>query len=320
MRSRIARSALVLLAPCAGSLPLGGCLGFLLGYAMGSADGHAQETHIEGRMDAVERLVTRATLSEGPCDRRAALEKLRHEYLSPTVGDPASVRARADQELARLAETLDDPEPSVAAAGRLLLTEMVGTTVGLAHDDRVAIESMKDAGQQTEVDPAEVKHFEAAHSRACAAALRAYAMARLGVDMRDAAPLLRRGIAFPLEPREGNESPLAVYCAMALVAATGEVDAALPVLVEGTRREDVETRYHRTGGWPFGGVALETRVSLDAAIAAVIGIGRAGPAGASALPTLRKIAAAHDDFVMRRAAETAVGRIEGPGGPRPHRP
>jgi hypothetical protein len=315
-------------------LPLGGCLGFLIGYEMGSGAGHLQGERAARRRDDVERWVLAATGDEDAGVRRRALEVLRRAYRSPTSFDPADVRRQADRRLVRIAETLDDPDPEVRAAGRLLVRTMVGETVDLSdEDERAPVEAMTPPSQapnaasrddgthaSSAAEPARSPSDaaaapRAAYARACEAARRAYGLARLGDDLRPAAPLLRRGLGFRPEDPSAFDGTLPLLCALALHAVTGETDRVGPVLLAGLgSREDVVRPGTGTGASLFGGErdALVSSEESDLAIAAAIGLGRLGAAGRPALERLRRVEG-RADLPLREAAATARRRIEAAG-------
>jgi HEAT repeat protein len=261
------------------ALPHGGCLGLLIGYDLGREAGKNDARHLE--WSEPERLTWVATEARDPRERAAALERLEAVWAAPPRNH-LEAAPEVERRLPRWAEALDDPV--VRDRARSFVEALAGTEVLVTPADLTAMERRTDDAEE-------------AAERAERAALRVYALERIGRRQPGAAGLLRRGLSWKGSAVRVQSTLLfsytirtdslavAVACALALHEVTGEVDAVLPVLVEGLRDP-------------------EERVRIDA----VIGLGRLGPAARGHLDALVE-AESGGSAAIRRAAVRARTRI-----------
>lgn len=319
---RLLPRAVVLAVLVASCLPLGGCVGLVIGLTLGSASGHAQGVYDAERRDDVERWVCAATLAESPRDRWRALFALRRAYRSPPVFDPARVREEADERIARIAEALEDEDSAVAAEARRLLADMVGETVSVAAADLDRLRRPSPLPDDTTRWAAQVESADA-FARGRVAALRAYGLLRLGGDASGMLPFLREGLAVHEDADRGFDESLAVACALALSAAGPEAarDAgqAMPALLAALEGRTCVTGHEITSGWFSKGLLARSTggpgQATEPALAAAIALGRLGPDGASARDALRE-AEGSSDLRLRKAASHALARIGARNAPR----
>jgi hypothetical protein len=294
-------------AAAALAVPQTGCIGFLIGYEMGSAAGRQQCLLEAERSGDVERAVEAATTAVEPSDRVRALRTLARDYRSPPRFDPSIVRSEADARVVRIAETLDDPDARVRETGRSVLRLIAGDQADLREEDLARLEAPPPAPDQSRPDDSSER--EGARRRLADACLRAYALARLG-DPAPPPALLRRALAalaggdaspFEFDPATwpaaallvlDPSAPAARASLLAIVgrAAAHVPQAPLPVYVD-RRKAEAPT------DWP---------PPREATLAAVIALSRAG--APEALPALRTLSR-DGDFVTRTAAARAVERI-----------